>query len=143
MILVNLLDTEDLKKIKETFQAIDIDHSGLISIQELKKAFSNLGIDKMNEEQIEQIVRRVDYDQNGEINYSEFLTGTINEVHLSEENLHQLFNHLDVFNDGFITKYSLLKTFHRSSKDISEAEVEEMLKEMGMDPEVQITFDNF
>lgn len=64
-------------------------------------------------------------------------------MHLSDENIYHLFKHLDVFNEGFLTKYSLLKTFHRSNKDISDEEVEEMLKEMGMDPDSHINFEDF
>ena len=38
---VNLLDDEELKKIKETFLAIDEDNSGLISTDELTIAFKD------------------------------------------------------------------------------------------------------
>lgn len=47
----------------------------------------NINNEKYTDEQIEEIIKRIDYDNNGEINYSEFLSGTINEDHLSEENL--------------------------------------------------------
>ena len=39
---MTLLDDKDLKASKETFQAIDYDNSGLISIDELKNAIRNL-----------------------------------------------------------------------------------------------------
>ena len=53
----------------------------------------------------------MDYDNNGEINYSEFLSGTIDDSNLSDENLQQLFNYLDVYNKNYLTKDSFLKTF--------------------------------
>lgn len=88
LLLVNQLDDEDLKKNKETFRAIDVDHSGLISTDELKKAFHKIDLHNFSDEAFESMIKRVDYDNNGEINYSEFLSGTIDEIHLSEDNLY-------------------------------------------------------
>mmetsp|Transcript_14511 Transcript_14511/g.14122 ORF Transcript_14511/g.14122 Transcript_14511/m.14122 type:complete len:92 (-) Transcript_14511:142-417(-) len=76
---------------------------------------------------LEQIVRKVDYDLNGEINYSEFLSGTLDEIHFSQDNLYLLFKQLDTFNEENISKESLLKTFNRSSKNYTEEQIEWML----------------
>jgi Ca2+-binding EF-hand superfamily protein len=65
---------------------MDYDHSGMISVDELKVAYKKLN-PEINDDEIEEIIRRIDYDNNGEINYSEFLSGTINEEHLNESNL--------------------------------------------------------
>ena len=59
----------------------------MISVSELKSALKNLNNEKYSDEQIEEIIKKVDYDNNGEINYTEFLMGTLNEKHLSEQNL--------------------------------------------------------
>lgn len=72
----------------------------------------------------------MDYDNNGEINYSEFLSGTIDDSNLSDENLQQLFNYLDVYNKNYLTKDSFLKTFQRSGRYVSEKEVILMMEEM-------------
>ena len=82
-----------LEKNRETFQAIDFDKSGLISVDELTVAMSENDKEPTAEEKsfLEHIVKKVDYDMNGEINYSEFLTGTLNEVHFSQDNLYHLF----------------------------------------------------
>jgi Ca2+-binding EF-hand superfamily protein len=78
----------------DTFQAIDEDQSGLISADELKLAFkkhqalSHLDSDKL----IDQIMKTIDYDNNGSINYTEFLSGTLDpKVLFNEENLRSLF----------------------------------------------------
>ena len=72
------------------------------------------------EEEIESIIRRVDYDNNGEINYSEFLSGTIDQKLINETNLFQLFKFLDAFNTNYLTKESLAWTFQRAGKNITE-----------------------
>ena len=65
----------------------------------------------MSDDNLEEIIKRIDYDNNGEINYSEFLSGTINEIHLNEETLLKFFKFLDAFNQNHLTKESLEKTF--------------------------------
>ena len=85
--MVNQLDEQDLKRSKDTFRAIDKDHSGLISPGELRNAFKQASLDSLNDDQIDEIIKKLDYDHNGEINYSEFLSGTISDMHLTEHNL--------------------------------------------------------
>ena len=75
---------------------MDEDQSGLISIDELKKAYCQI-VPDIEESHLELIIKRIDYDNNGEINYSEFLSGTLREENLNEENLKKLFDTLDVF----------------------------------------------
>ena len=89
----------------------------------------------MDDAQLEMILDRIDYDRNGEINYSEFLSGTINEEHLNRDNLQNLFRYLDVLREEHLTKGSLLKVFQRSNKDISEDELEEMMREVELSPD--------
>ena len=93
-----MLDEEDLKRSKDTFRAIDKDHSGLISPNELMHAFKEVSFESLSDDQINEIIKKLDYDNNGEINYSEFLSGTISDIHLTEHNLYQLFKSLDVYN---------------------------------------------
>lgn len=62
---------------------MDEDQSGLISTDELRATLRNMYGENISDEQVEEIIRRVDYDKNGEINYSEFLSATINETNLN------------------------------------------------------------
>ena len=66
------------------------------------------------------MIKRVDYDQNGEINYSEFLSGTISDTHFTPENMMLLFKYFDTNNEDLITVQSFEKAFQRSGKHISE-----------------------
>lgn len=63
----------------ETFLAIDKNHSGSISAEELRKAYEKLITTphQNSEETVQMIMDSVDFDKNGSINYTEFLTGTL------------------------------------------------------------------
>lgn len=62
LILVNLLDDKDLKASRDTFHAMDFDNSGLISVDELRVALKNINTEKFTDDQIEEMIRKIDYD---------------------------------------------------------------------------------
>jgi len=73
---VQFLKSEDVQDLRVQFEQIDKDHSGYISINELKEALKNSGIQEQ-ESRINQIMNNLDYDNNNEINYTEFLASTV------------------------------------------------------------------
>ena len=55
-------------------------------------------------EEIKQIVKEVDYAENGRVNYSEFIAATINtKAYLSEDRLQAIFQSFDLDNTGSIS----------------------------------------
>ena len=110
LFLSNFIDSEEVTKIRRTFQAIDVDHSGWITIDELQNALGDLE----DAEKIQQIMNNLDFDKNGEINYSEFMAATIDRKYFeSKHTLQKIFNHFDTKNEGVITSDSLRKAFQR------------------------------
>ncbi len=66
--LSTLLNGKELKEIRETFDAIDVDNSGGISLDELCKAYKDTqGKIEVGERQVDGIMDNVDFDNNGEI----------------------------------------------------------------------------
>ena len=64
-----------LDKLKEQFEAIDEDQTGLIDAKELAKAMKQCKL-KMSDKEIDAIIKEVDFFGNG-INYSDFLSATM------------------------------------------------------------------
>lgn len=56
-----LLNSKELKEIRETFSAIDLDSSGAISLKELQNAFKQAG-DLRRDEDLDEIIKKVDFD---------------------------------------------------------------------------------
>lgn len=110
LILSALLNSKELKEIRDTFSAIDLDSSGAISLLELQNAFKQAG-DMRKEEDLDEIIRKVDFDENGEINYLEFVSGTLDRHLLSKDNMWKVFKFLDTENKEVLTYDSLRKTF--------------------------------
>lgn len=125
--LVNGVDTStfDFAKLRNAFRTLDTDNSGSLEISEIKRAFGELN---MPEEEVNQIFARMDFNHDGEINYTEFLSVTVDRRRaITEDNLLFAFHHFDVDNSGHITAENLEECFRREGKHLVQDEITEML----------------
>ncbi|WP_338921390.1 EF-hand domain-containing protein [Pseudomonas silesiensis] len=60
--------------IREVFTTLDRDGNGSISAAELRHFFSNLG-EMLTDEEVDNRIREMDIDGDGQINCEEFITG--------------------------------------------------------------------
>jgi calmodulin len=65
-------DTDSEDEIKEAFKVFDKDGNGFISATELRHVMTNLG-EKLTDEEVDEMIREADEDQDGQINYEEFV----------------------------------------------------------------------
>lgn len=101
--LVNQVDTStfDFAKLKNAFRELDTDNSGSLELTEIRTAFNELNIP---EEEINQIFERMDFNHDGQINYTEFLAVTVDRRKaITENNLLFAFHHFDIDGSGYIT----------------------------------------
>jgi calmodulin len=62
--------TED--EVRAQFKALDKDGNGVISAQEIREVLTALG-DRLSDEDVNEIIRDVDTDGDGQVNFEEFL----------------------------------------------------------------------
>ena len=67
------------------FTAIDVNGDGTISREELVTAYKKLKGDEYSEQEVDDIIRNVDSDGNGVINYSEWTMAAVNKQRLLEK----------------------------------------------------------
>lgn len=73
-----MLTQQELNHLAEQFKEFDKDGSGALSPEEVKQALREVqGVD-YNEQEIQEIIKKIDIDGDGEINYSEFLMASLN-----------------------------------------------------------------
>lgn len=99
-----MLTQQELNQLAEQFKEFDKDGSGALSPDELKIALREVqGVD-YNEQEIKEIIKKIDIDGDGEINYSEFLMASLNQnALLSSEKLEMAFRMFDVDGNGEIS----------------------------------------
>lgn len=62
------INEDDIIEIKESFDLIDSNKNGTIECEELKQAFSSLGVDP-HDSTLKNIINDLDSNQNGEIDF--------------------------------------------------------------------------
>ncbi len=130
------LSEEEITGLKEMFKMMDSDYSGSISFEELKEGLKKVG-SILIEEDIRQLMDAADVDQNGTIDYGEFLAATLNLDKIEqEENLFTAFSckngylttdelqqedlicEIDQDNDGRIDYNEFVTMMHKGNGDI-------------------------
>lgn len=65
-------DPDSEAEIREAFKVFDKDGKGFITAVDLRHVMTNLG-EKMTDEEVNEMIREVDVDRDGQINYEEFV----------------------------------------------------------------------
>ena len=103
-----LSSKEDTRQLADTFKAIDTNGDGKLSKQELLEEFLKTMTEEQAADEVERIFGSADMDQNGYLDYSEFLTATLKkETMISKKNLEATFQIFDRDGDGSISAEEL------------------------------------
>lgn len=90
------------------------------------------------------MVAELDFANNKRINYSEFLSATINvKDYLDDDRLNAIFNQFDIDNSGKITAANLKQAFSKFGREISDAEIQQIMQEHDVAKDGSISLDEF
>ncbi|GKT22432.1 hypothetical protein ADUPG1_012115 [Aduncisulcus paluster] len=119
-------DTEEY--VKELFFLIDTNRSGVISYSEIKKVMDLCGID-VSDEEAAQMVRALDADDSGRIDFAEFYAfySTHVQPKLLEVKVREVFNALDTHGDNAVSVRHLHRLMESMSDGISVDEFQSLL----------------
>ena len=122
---------------------MDKEQSGFITPDELKEAL-NLEHFDFNEEQIDSIMKQVDIQANGKINYEEFIEATVVlEKFMIEERMWIVFRHLDVDDANTIKRDNIKEAMKQLGKELTEDEIKALLKTKLKHKDKEIMFSEF
>ena len=76
-ILVKMLPPKEVDELWIQFEKIDKDKSGFIDANELAQALKENKKITIPDDEIDKIIKKVDYAENGRINYTEFIAATL------------------------------------------------------------------
>lgn len=139
----NILSQTELASLAEQFRSFDKDGSGALSPGELKHALLEVqGID-YNEKELSEIIKKIDQDGDGEINYAEYLMASLNRnAMLTSERLEVAFRKFDLDGNGELSVKEL-KNLLSLAKPVSEAAVHKALKEIDGKSKTTLRFTEF
>lgn len=141
--LVKMSTEEEVKELKSTFQQIDKDGSGFILATELAEILKARQMNMSNKE-IAEMISEMDYAGNGKINYSEFISATINvKTFLSETRLRAIFQQFDTDSTGFITEDNLYYAFQKLGQEIARPEIKKLISQHDLKRNNQLDYEEF
>ena len=132
---VNLAHSRD---VKSTFLSLNKDNSGYLSSDEVRDGLREAG-HTLEASEMEEILRNVNFKQDGRISYSDFLSSVmIPRALLDDDMLWCAFIFFDVDNTGVVDEGKVKEALQRVGRSMSQDEVHEMLitveaEELGVD----------
>ena len=140
--IASRLDENEIENLKKAFEAFDNCKDGQITFNELRQGLLQLKTHKLSENDIIQLFKSIDVDQNGKIDYTEFLAATIQRInYLKNERLYEAFCMFDKDKSGSITKEELLKAL--KAEKSQEKEIEKYIKAVDKNGDGKIDYKEF
>ena len=138
----NYAEKTQLDKLKKIFYKIDTNLDGKLSKEELMNAYKIAGI-KINKNQLDKIINSMDYDNNGYIEYEEFIRATIPKENLfTDVNLKTAFELFDLDKNGSISLNEIKEVLGIKKNDDDKV-IEELMNEVQRTGNQEITFSQF
>ena len=138
----NYAEKSQLDKLKKIFYKIDTNLDGKLSKEELMNAYKIAGI-RINKNQLDKIIKSMDFDNNGYIEYEEFIRATIPKENLfTDVNLKTAFDMFDLDKNGSIS-LSEIKEVLGIKKNDDDKVIEELMNEVQRTGNQEINFQQF
>lgn len=139
----NFAEKDQLDRLKKIFYTMDLNLDGKISREELSHAYEVAGL-PIQKEQLDKIIQSIDFDNNGFIEYQEFIRVTIPKENLfTEVNLKTAFDLFDLDKNGGISLSEVCEVLGMNNKNVDESVINELLKEIHNSGDEEISFEQF
>jgi calmodulin len=140
------LTPEQIQEFRETFTLFDKDGDGTITIRELRDVMLSLGQNPTQHE-LDDIFQASDFDGSGNLDFPEFLalmTRKKNDTYSEEmTSLLEAFEVFDKDGNGLITTVEMRLVMTNLGENLTDAEVDTMVREADMDGDGQIDYEEF
>lgn len=123
---------------KEAFRKLDIDESGNLDRDELRKALRQRHV-PATEEEIERFMEMADKDRDGKISFSEFREFVVERRSLLKE----IFDEVDSSHDGHLDAKELTSAFHKMGLNPNRVQIEALMDNIGKPSSGKIEFEEF
>ena len=135
---------EEKDRMIKAFKTLDKNGDGLITKDELLENYRLFYNGSESEEYVNEVLNKIDYNENAGIDFSEFCVANINfKKCLNEKKLRQIFNIIDKDESGNITEKELNEFFHFTDRKEEKKYLKEMISEVDVNKDGEISFEEF
>eukprot|EP00930_Biecheleria_cincta_P002290 TRINITY_DN103304_c0_g1_i1.p1 TRINITY_DN103304_c0_g1~~TRINITY_DN103304_c0_g1_i1.p1 ORF type:complete len:471 (+),score=104.17 TRINITY_DN103304_c0_g1_i1:132-1544(+) len=136
------LKDEDIKELRQMFEQLDENNDGTLTVKEIQESLAKY--EAVIPADLVEIIRNLDTDGSGSIDYSEFIAATLTQKqYLKKEVVWSVFRQFDKDGDGTITKQELAQVLQVQEGGIGQELVDSMMKEVDTDGDGKISYDEF
>ena len=139
---VNYINKDEEKRLREVFRFIDKEGKNILSVKSIENCLKENGYLVTNQK-LDDVIKSLDSDSNGTIEYQEFLRGVCDKESLfSDNNLKSTFDCIDVGLKGYINANDI-KNFIFQQEEISDKMLADYLNQFGMKIEDKLNYNDF
>eukprot|EP00392_Amoebophrya_sp_AT5.2_P003607 g3612.t1 len=147
-VIATQITDDSVKELRELFQQLDVDNDGTLTAEEIINGMTKAGLkDALPRDQLEDLIKQIDSDGSGQIDYSEFLAATMDKRHYAQDDaaLYAAFRVFDKDGNGSIDQQEIADvladgdTRSKLSKEVIEA----ILADGDTNGDGMIDFDEF
>ncbi|KAI1773306.1 EF-hand [Hypoxylon cercidicola] len=138
------LSKEEIQVFKELFDSYDTDKGGNISVEEFAKVMSQSPGKQPTQAEVEQIIKEVDLDGDGTINFNEFITMMTGQPYPppdEDAEYAKAWKQFEPSLNGSITQSQLRQLMAVLGESISDAEVDQLVN--NVDGEGKLSYKEF
>ena len=143
---IELLSEQEICELHEAFNIFDVESDGSIDSKQLIILMNSLK-QFPNQKELEKILNEFNIDKNGQIYFNQFLKIMAKRLKNIKEDedryLKNLFSNLDRNNNGLISIHEIRYIVTHSNENISEKDIETIMKEADTDGDGLISFEEF
>lgn len=140
----NFLPQEEIQDIRDIFFLFDKNGDGRLSKEELESGLSVLKKKNIPKSSIDGIMHTLDTDNNGYVEFEEFVRASIDKEKLiSEQNLKMAFDVFDRDKNGTISAAELKFILGEKNVNVNDEVWKEMIKQIDLNGDGKISFNEF
>jgi len=139
---VDSMTEEQIEEFKEAFNLFDKNGDGTITPKQLGTAMRSFG-QNPTDDQLRDMTNEVDCDGNGTIDFPEFLVMMSRQMRESEDEIKEAFKVFDKDGTGSISAAELRHVMSNLGEKLTDAEIEEMVREADVNGDGQVNYDQF
>eukprot|EP00462_Mataza_sp_D1_P001564 CAMPEP_0175095642 /NCGR_PEP_ID=MMETSP0086_2-20121207/4276_1 /TAXON_ID=136419 /ORGANISM="Unknown Unknown, Strain D1" /LENGTH=152 /DNA_ID=CAMNT_0016368927 /DNA_START=37 /DNA_END=495 /DNA_ORIENTATION=+ len=135
------LDPDFSAEMKDTFSLFDFDSTGQISTGELGTVLRGLGYN-LTEKEIGHFINENDHNSSGKLDFPTFYNIVANNQPMrqafAEEEVLELFDVFDIYNDGYIQAADLVYLLRELGEPLTMDDVTNLLREITIDGDKRV-----
>ncbi|CAK68017.1 unnamed protein product (macronuclear) [Paramecium tetraurelia] len=140
--IASQLSEQEITELGKLFKQLDKNGDGVLTMEELTHGLT--GLKKESQNEIMGVIKSIDTDGSGAVNYTEFLAATIEKsVYMKQEKLFQAFKMFDLDGSGKISRDELKQVLGSNNPGFDDNALKALVKDADKDGDGEIDYNEF